>query len=157
MVKNLCAESWTALATRPRAAIAANPVAAIFPCEGSETEPYLPFSSRRVSAGKTFLSKFDAGIQPLEIRRRGSLAWKLEKVRLSDSVSFDEFWRWRGSQVVRPRSAKPLCVGSIPTRASKIPRMCGKELRELEGPLSVKVSVDWGGESQPAQDSPILR
>jgi hypothetical protein len=24
----------------------------------------------------------------------------------------------RGSQVVRPRSAKPLCVGSIPTRAS---------------------------------------
>ena len=26
----------------------------------------------------------------------------------------------RGTQVVRERSAKPLCVGSIPTRASKI-------------------------------------
>src|SRR5215471_14885707 len=26
---------------------------------------------------------------------------------------------WRGTQVVRERSAKPLCVGSIPTRASK--------------------------------------
>jgi hypothetical protein len=25
---------------------------------------------------------------------------------------------WRGTQVVRERSAKPLCVGSIPTRAS---------------------------------------
>ena len=25
----------------------------------------------------------------------------------------------RGTQVVRERSAKPLCVGSIPTRASK--------------------------------------
>ena len=27
---------------------------------------------------------------------------------------------WRGSQVVRPRSAKPLCAGSIPARASKL-------------------------------------
>ena len=27
--------------------------------------------------------------------------------------------RRRGTQVVRERSAKPLCVGSIPTRASK--------------------------------------
>jgi hypothetical protein len=27
----------------------------------------------------------------------------------------------RGTQVVRERSAKPLCVGSIPTRASKFP------------------------------------
>jgi hypothetical protein len=26
----------------------------------------------------------------------------------------------RGTQVVRERSAKPLCVGSIPTRASRI-------------------------------------
>ncbi len=26
----------------------------------------------------------------------------------------------RGTQVVRERSAKPLCVGSIPTRASKV-------------------------------------
>ena len=28
----------------------------------------------------------------------------------------------RGTQVVRERSAKPLCVGSIPTRASKFPQ-----------------------------------
>ena len=27
-------------------------------------------------------------------------------------------FEWRGTQVVRERSAKPLCVGSIPTRAS---------------------------------------
>ena len=29
----------------------------------------------------------------------------------------------RGTQVVRERSAKPLCVGSIPTRASKFPQI----------------------------------
>jgi hypothetical protein len=29
--------------------------------------------------------------------------------------------RWRGTQAVRERSAKPLCVGSIPTRASILP------------------------------------
>jgi hypothetical protein len=29
----------------------------------------------------------------------------------------------RGTQVVRERSAKPLCVGSIPTRASNSPRI----------------------------------
>src|ERR1700722_9818241 len=28
--------------------------------------------------------------------------------------------RWRGTQAVRERSAKPLCVGSIPTRASTL-------------------------------------
>jgi hypothetical protein len=31
----------------------------------------------------------------------------------------------RGTQVVRERSAKPLCVGSIPTRASTISESCG--------------------------------
>ena len=31
------------------------------------------------------------------------------------------FSRGRGTQVVRERSAKPLCVGSIPTRASTPP------------------------------------
>ncbi len=31
----------------------------------------------------------------------------------------------RGTQVVRERSAKPLCVGSIPTRASNIPSDLG--------------------------------
>ena len=33
--------------------------------------------------------------------------------------SFCLFEQGRGTQVVRERSAKPLCVGSIPTRASK--------------------------------------
>ena len=41
----------------------------------------------------------------------------------------------RGTQVVRERSAKPLCVGSIPTRASRIPhkfeRSISRQPREL--------------------------
>src|ERR1700730_3447519 len=39
----------------------------------------------------------------------------------------------RGTQVVRERSAKPLCVGSIPTRASKLSRQLldFTELRSL--------------------------
>ena len=32
-----------------------------------------------------------------------------------------KYGRGRGTQVVRERSAKPLCVGSIPTRASNLP------------------------------------
>ena len=32
----------------------------------------------------------------------------------------------RGTQVVRERSAKPLCVGSIPTRASSLPAQAGQ-------------------------------
>jgi hypothetical protein len=32
--------------------------------------------------------------------------------------------RWRGTQAVRERSAKPLCVGSIPTRASILFSAC---------------------------------
>jgi hypothetical protein len=34
----------------------------------------------------------------------------------------------RGTQVVRERSAKPLCVGSIPTRASKFANSCDSSL-----------------------------
>ena len=36
----------------------------------------------------------------------------------------------RGTQVVRERSAKPLCVGSIPTRASKLSCNSRKNLSE---------------------------
>ena len=39
---------------------------------------------------------------------------------ISDAVEYDQFQIRRGTQVVRERSAKPLCVGSIPTRASKL-------------------------------------
>ena len=37
---------------------------------------------------------------------------------VSDAVKYHQFKVRRGTQVVRERSAKPLCVGSIPTRAS---------------------------------------
>ena len=37
------------------------------------------------------------------------------------SIRLVLFYKGRGTQVVRERSAKPLCVGSIPTRASNIP------------------------------------
>ena len=39
----------------------------------------------------------------------------------------------RGTQVVRERSAKPLCVGSIPTRAST--KFSGKEALRCMGGL----------------------
>jgi hypothetical protein len=46
---------------------------------------------------------------------------------------------------------------SIPAPAP-IPN-CGsiKELRKLEWPLSVKVSVNWGAAEQSAHNSPVLR
>ncbi len=44
----------------------------------------------------------------------------------------------RGSQVVRPRSAKPLCAGSIPARASKFPPAGQGDVR-VGGSLSVNV------------------
>ena len=44
--------------------------------------------------------------------------------------------RWRGSQVVRQRSAKPLFVGSIPTRASKVLRL--KQSQNLRSPRSIR-------------------
>src|SRR5215475_10984841 len=44
---------------------------------------------------------------------------------------------WRGTQVVRERSAKPLCVGSIPTRASKIPCYFPISRRFVEGHMKI--------------------
>ena len=44
--------------------------------------------------------------------------------QLARAPQKDPSGRWieqgRGTQVVRERSAKPLCVGSIPTRASNL-------------------------------------
>jgi hypothetical protein len=54
----------------------------------------------------------------------------------------------RGSQVVRQGSAKALCVGSIPTLASKFCCLSSKELRKAERPLSVKLSVKGCANSQ---------
>ena len=44
--------------------------------------------------------------------RRGSSGWTFSAQKANLVI-----W-WRGTQVVRERSAKPLYVGSIPTRAS---------------------------------------
>ena len=41
--------------------------------------------------------------------------------------------RGRGSQVVRPRSAKPLCAGSIPARASRFLILCFLNVDLAEG------------------------
>src|SRR5215472_2200971 len=40
-------------------------------------------------------------------------------VSRSKTSSLRQLLNWRGTQVVRERSAKPLCDGSIPSRASK--------------------------------------
>src|ERR1039458_3642033 len=49
----------------------------------------------------------------------------------------------RGTQVVRERSAKPLCVGSIPTRASRNSRVT------LRGPTCLLVSPGDKAASNP--------
>jgi hypothetical protein len=65
------------------------------------------------------LAKVDvAGSTPVSRSRVFSF-----RIRSSPSVDFFRWERYfieqgRGTQVVRERSAKPLCVGSIPTRAS---------------------------------------
>jgi hypothetical protein len=50
---------------------------------------------------------------------------------------------WRGTQEVRERSAKPLCVGSIPTRASKIP-LCFLRLAALRANLCLSCTLYEG-------------
>ena len=60
----------------------------------------------------------------------------------------------RGTQVVRERSAKPLCVGSIPTRASKIFRYLSQAIRVRSHLTCAWIGLDsrnlpeapgWGG------------
>ena len=59
-----------------------------------------------------FLAKEDvAGSTPVSRSKEHPSA-----VHFTDNLSKAQR---RGTQVVRERSAKPLCVGSIPTRASK--------------------------------------
>ena len=65
-----------------------------------------------------FLAKEDvAGSNPVSRSNQARLA-----LPLIVGSSAASAWRYggmgRGTQVVRERSAKPLCVGSIPTRAS---------------------------------------
>ena len=75
------------------------------------------------SVVECFLAKEDvAGSTP--VSRSNNL--NLNHLRLEDFLLYERFvcsgvWfscPGRGTQVVRERSAKPLCVGSIPTRAS---------------------------------------
>src|SRR5437016_839783 len=67
-----------------------------------------------------------AGSNPVS---RSNFQWQVASQKLGPSfVSLDTFHEtpapglWRGTQVVRERSAKPLCVSSILTRASKLQR-----------------------------------
>ena len=70
-----------------------------------------------------FLAKEDvAGSTPVSrssqrLLRYTSSATRLRRFRTSEQAGLGVR---RGTQVVRERSAKPLCVGSIPTRASNI-------------------------------------
>ena len=72
-----------------------------------------------------FLAKEDvAGSTPVSRSKRPLLqqlrlalaAWAFVAQELASGL-------WRGTQVVRERSAKPLCAGSIPARASISPRL----------------------------------
>ena len=49
---------------------------------------------------------------------------------------------WRGSQVVRRRSAKPLCIGSIPIRAL-FPLVRGESGRRLHHRWDIAWDQDW--------------
>ena len=66
-----------------------------------------------------FLAKEDvAGSTPVS-RSKTSPACGTLHLQFAGSINVNGPLR-RGTQVVRERSAKPLCVGSIPTRASII-------------------------------------
>jgi hypothetical protein len=75
-----------------------------------------------------FLAKEDvAGSTP--VSRSNHLFFAIHEVpadriplRPERTAWADWYSKGRGTQVVRERSAKPLCVGSIPTRASKKPK-----------------------------------
>ena len=66
-----------------------------------------------------FLAKEDvAGSTPVSRSKRSPFTFRCGTLcRIPDSVAWHT---GRGTQVVRERSAKPLCAGSIPARASII-------------------------------------
>ena len=57
---------------------------------------------------------------------------------------------WRGTQVVRERSAKPLCAGSIPARASKNPSEQNADASPANAVLGAFGPVHPVGTSVPA-------
>src|SRR6187402_1422531 len=78
---------------------------------------YLHMLSGSSSVVECFLAKEDvAGSNPVSRSKLILFPEDLSgKVESSPQLGHPG---WRGTQVVRERSAKPLCVGSIPTRAS---------------------------------------
>lgn len=66
--------------------------------------------STPVSRSRYLTSPALAGLFILQVNSAGGLFLPVQLIYCSG----------RGTQVVRERSAKPLCVGSIPTRASKL-------------------------------------
>jgi hypothetical protein len=71
------------------------------------------------SVVECFLAKEDvAGSTPVSRSKHSSTA--IHSRRFRTGASCQAAGQRRGTQVVRERSAKPLCVGSIPTRASNI-------------------------------------
>jgi hypothetical protein len=61
-------------------------------------------------------ARFFAQLCPNCLRLKHLSSCQYNEIRLNVFCSR----RGRGTQVVRERSAKPLCVGSIPTRASNL-------------------------------------
>ena len=78
-------------------------------------------------------------LQPIRIAPAASRDSTLFPVRLDADAVNGTFAapEGRGSQVVRPRSAKPLCAGSIPARASSF----SPPLQQGESPAREVVSV----------------
>jgi hypothetical protein len=74
-----------------------------------------------------FLAKEDvAGSTPVSRSKQPTICGTLHTIPL---------YPRRGTQVVRERSAKPLCVGSIPTRASNFLNNLGLSVNYLWLPI----------------------
>ena len=107
------------------------------------------FLAKEDVAGSTPVSRSN-NLNPNELRR-GSFrtAHTVRCVFAAGSVVLGLFLcLGRGTQVVRERSAKPLCVGSIPTRASNISttyREYGLCLCSIVGANVRSISTPWPG------------
>ena len=91
---------------------------ATLPGKGTHRLPCGPSRPRRILSGELLLG-----------------------VSSHDRVGWAFAVKRRGSQVVRRGSAKAVCVGSIPTLASLSNLLEGSNLRRMNRPLSVKMSV----------------
>ena len=92
---------------------------------GQLREPHPRFTMVGLSGSNSVvecdLAKVEvAGSNP--VSRSRFLCFQLARAAKTHQLGFGTLFAraGRGTQVVRERSAKPLCVGSIPTRASNI-------------------------------------